>query len=466
MPDLTTSNTDSEQSLLSLSTAAARRLATTTKSTPQMQGITSRWLLRILPWVQARGGTYRVNRRLTYTVGDGRLTFTNTGDTIQVVPQELCELPLLREFDDTAVLGALAGRFVQKTFDPGDVIVELGRPADQIVLMAHGKANKIGVGKYGDQTILDVLADGDHFTYQALLESQDYWQFTVKAVTKCTVLTLSQRVFEELVSQSAPLRAHIERFKNKPQVSHDKYGQAVVELAAGHVGEPTLPSTFVDYEIAPREYELSVAQTVLHVHTRVADLYNDPMNQTEQQLKLTVEELRERQEYEMINNREFGLLQNADLSQRIPTRTGPPTPDDLDELLTRRRNPQFLLAHPRAIAAFGRECNRLGLYPQSIDMGGHMVPTWRGIPLLPCNKIPVTKDQTSSILVLRTGENNQGVIGLHQTGIPDEYEPGLNVRFMGINEKAIISYLVSTYFSVAILVPDALGILEDVEVGH
>jgi len=298
------------------------------------------------------------------------------------------------------------------------------------------------------------------------LESQDHWQFTVKAVTKCTVLTLSQQIFEELVSQSAPLRAHVERFKNKPQVSHDKYGQAAVELAAGHVGEPTLPSTFVDYEIAPREYELSVAQTVLHVHTRVADLYNDPMNQTEQQLKLTVEELRERQEYEMINNREFGLLHNADLSQRIPTRTGPPTPDDLDELLTRRRNPQFLLAHPRAIAAFGRECNRLGLYPQSIDMGGHLIPTWRGVPLLPCNKIPVTKNQTSSILVLRTGENNQGVVGLHQTGIPDEYEPSLNVRFMGINEKAIISYLVSAYFSVAILVPDALGILEDVEIGH
>ncbi|NGN68129.1 Crp/Fnr family transcriptional regulator, partial [Streptomyces sp. A7024] len=56
--------------------------------------------------------------------------------------------------------------------------------------------------------------------------------------------------------------------------------------------------------------------------------------------------------------------------------------------------------------------------------------------------------------------------GLHQTGIPDEIQPGLNARFMGIDEKAIISYLVSAYFSVAVLVPDALGILEDVEIGH
>ena len=67
---------------------------------------------------------------------------------------------------------------------------------------------------------------------------------------------------------------------------------------------------------------------------------------------------------------------------------------------------------------------------------------------------------------MRTGEDTQGVIGLHQTGLPDEYEPGLNVRFMGISEQAIISYLVSTYYSAAVLVPDALAILENTELGR
>ena len=66
---------------------------------------------------------------------------------------------------------------------------------------------------------------------------------------------------------------------------------------------------------------------------------------------------------------------------------------------------------------------------------------------------------------MRTGETNEGVIGLHQTGIPDEYEPGLSVRYMGINEKAVINYLVTTYYSAAVLVPDALGVLEDCQVG-
>ncbi|MDQ3600996.1 MAG: Crp/Fnr family transcriptional regulator, partial [Actinomycetota bacterium] len=54
----------------SLSTEAARNLATTTKSVPQMQEITSRWLLKVLPWVEATGGTYRVNQRRSYAVGD------------------------------------------------------------------------------------------------------------------------------------------------------------------------------------------------------------------------------------------------------------------------------------------------------------------------------------------------------------------------------------------------------------
>ncbi|WP_239396600.1 family 2B encapsulin nanocompartment shell protein [Frankia sp. CiP3] len=465
MTELVGSGVDAADSpQLSLGTAAARNLATVTKSVPQMQEISSRWLLRILPWVQVAGGVYRVNRRLSYLVGDGVITFVSTGADIRVIPRELGELPLLRGFDDETVLRALADRFVQREFAPGDVIVESGQPADQVFLIAHGKVHKLGTGKYGDEAVLGVLADGDYFGDQVLAGPRGSWEFTVRAVTGCTVLALSEQAFQELVDQSAELRAQVEAFQSRSEVPQNKYGEASIALAAGHTGEPELPGTFVDYELAPREYELSVAQTVLRVHSRVADLYNEPINQLEQQLRLTIEALRERQENELINNREFGLLHNADRKQRIHTHFGPPTPDDLDELLSRRRDSRFILAHPRAIAAFGRECNRRGIYPTGADIDGHGVPAWRGVPILPCNKIPITDRHTTSILVLRTGEDNQGVIGLHQTGIPDEYQPGLSVRFMGINDKAIISYLVSTYYSAAVLVPDALGILEDVDI--
>ena len=452
---------------LSLGTAAARNLATTTKSQPQMQEITSRWLLKLLPWVETKGGVFRVNRRLTYTVGDGRVTFTNTGASVQVVPGELKELPLFRGFDNIEVLTALANQFVQREYAAGDTIVEIGQPADRVILIAHGKVNKIGVGKYDEEIVFDVLAGGDYFGDQTVVESEDTWQYTLKAITRCTVLTMSQEVFQGRIEQSEDLRTHVEQFRERHRQPQTAEGEAAIEVATGHAEESPLAGTFVDYELAPREYELSLAQTVLRISTRVADLYNDPMNQTEQQLRLTVEALRERQEYEMINNPDFGLLYNADLKQRIYSRGGTPTPDDLDELLaTVWKEPSFFLAHPRTIAAFGREANRLGLYPSSIDINGVQVTAWRGVPIFPCSKIPITNARTSSILLMRTGLEKQGVIGLHQTGIPDEYQPSLSVRFMGISEQAIISYLVTAYYSAAVLVPDALGILEDVEIGR
>ena len=452
------------QTQQSLSTAAARTLATTTKSAPQMQGITSRWLLKVLPWVHVPGGTYRVNRRLSYTVGDGRVTFVQTGSRVRVIPDELGELPLLRDFGDAPALQALADRFTQSEFEPGQVIVEEGAPADRVFLVAHGRINKLGSGKFGEQAVLGVLADGGYFGDASLVDTDGTWGFTAKAVTACTVLTLPREAFEGVADESGPLRERVAAWRDGSARPRNRHGEAAIDMSSGHHGEADLPGTFVDYETAPREYELSVAQTVLRVHSRVADLYNQPMNQVEHQLKLTIEALRERQEHELVNNPEFGLLSNAEYGQRITTHSGPPTPDDLDELLSRRRDSQFLLAHPRTIAAFGRECNKRGLYPDSVVLDGNAVPSWRGVPLLPCNKIPVTKEMTSSVVVLRVGEDNQGVIGLHQTGLPDEYEPSLSVRFMGINEKAIISYLVSAYYSAAILVPDAIGVLEDVQV--
>jgi CRP-like cAMP-binding protein len=451
----------------SLDTSAARNLATTTKTTPQMQGITSRWLLKLLHWVDVKGGTFRVNRRLTYAVGDGRVKFTTVGAKVQVIPQELSELPMLRGYEDAGVLAALAERFVQREFKAGDVIVEKGKPAENVWLIAHGKVNTLGAGKYGDATVLETLADGDQIASEATVETHSHWPFTAKAVTAVTLLALPRSVFLEVVAENDSLRKHIEAFKARAQKPQDHTGQAAIHLSAGHTGEQQLPGTFVDYEQKPREYELSVAQTVLRVHSRVADLFNDPMNQTEQQLRLTVEALRERQEHEMINDPGIGLLHNAALEQRIHTRSGPPTPDDMDELLALvSKEPGFFLAHPRAIAAFGQECNKRGLYPKSTDVGGHKVPAWRGVPIFPCGKIPVSDARMSSILLVRTGQENQGVVGLHQTGLPDEYQPSLNVRFMGIDDQAVLKYLVSAYYSVAVLVPDALAILESVEIGR
>lgn len=225
-----------------------------------------------------------------------------------------------------------------------------------------------------------------------------------------------------------------------------------------------LPEIYVDYEEKPREYTLSAVTTVLDLQTRISDMYRSPHDQIKEQLRLIVEKVKERQESELINNTEYGLLNNIDDSMKVKTRKGAPTPDDLDELIARVwKEPAFFLAHPRAIAAFGRECTRRGVPPPTVTMFGSPFLTWRGLPLVPSDKVAIKGDKTN-ILLLRTGEKKQGAVGLFQPGIPGEVAPSLSLRFMGINHKAIASYLISLYCSLAILTEDAVGVLEGVSV--
>jgi hypothetical protein len=238
-----------------------------------------------------------------------------------------------------------------------------------------------------------------------------------------------------------------------------------VLTACSQRDERDLPETFVDYDETPREYFLSAVTTVVDIHTRVSDLYSSPHDQIKEQLRLTIETIKERQENELINNKEYGLLHNIAPEQRVQPLSGAPTPDDLDELITRVwKEPAFFLAHPKAIAAFGREATRRGVPPPTTTLFGSPFITWRGIPLIPTDKLNIENGKTN-ILLLRTGESRQGVVGLYQPGLPGEQSLGLSVKFMGISRKAIASYLVSLYCSLAVLTEDALAVLENVEVG-
>jgi len=176
--------------------------------------------------------------------------------------------------------------------------------------------------------------------------------------------------------------------EKKPVASTvNRYGERNIDLVSGFAENVEIPETFVDYSDHPREYSLSAVQTVVRVHTRVSDLYNGPYDQLEEQMRLTVEGIKERQEWELINNSKFGLIHSADPAMRISTRYGAPTPDDLDELLALVwKKPAFFLAHPKAIAAFERECTWRGVPPVTADLFGTAVITWRGVPLVPWAK--------------------------------------------------------------------------------
>ncbi len=162
-----------------------------------------------------------------------------------------------------------------------------------------------------------------------------------------------------------------------------------------------LPQTSIDYEEQPREYTLSTVTTTLEVQTRISDLYRSPMDQVREQLAVLVEMVKERQENELVNNANYGLLPSVAPSMRMSTRAGAPTPDDLDSLIAMVwKEPAFFLAHPAAIAAFGRECTWRGVPPPTVTLFGSPFLTWRGLPLVPCDKLGFGRRQDQRILLL------------------------------------------------------------------
>jgi hypothetical protein len=277
--------------------------------------------------------------------------------------------------------------------------------------------------------------------------------------TPAQIPALTPRWLTQLL-QWKPLEAGVLR------VNRVKHPEQPLDVVCSLSDESDLPATFVDYDESPREYTLNAISTVINVNTRISDLFSSPHDQIREQLRLSIEGIKERQENELLNNADYGLLNNVAPEQRVQTRKGPPTPDDLDELISRVwKEPAFFLAHPRAIAAFGRECTRRGVPPATVTLFGSPFLTWRGLPIVSSDKLPIDGGK-STILLLRVGEKRQGVVGLFQPGLPGEQSPGLSVRFMGIGQNAVASYLVSLYCSAAVLVPDALGALENVELGH
>jgi len=237
-----------------------------------------------------------------------------------------------------------------------------------------------------------------------------------------------------------------------------------------------IPEGYVQYQPKPREYILNSISTIINVDTVVEDVFSSPYDQTKEQLHLAIESLRERQESQLINNDDYGLLKNISDGQRIRpgNKAGSPMPDDLDELLSKVwKEPSFFLAHPRAVAAFQRECTRRGVPPATASLFGGSFILWRGIPIIPTDKLlvdglknPKSKSGKTNILLVRSGEAKRGVIGLYQTGLQNEQGRGLSVRFRGVDNKGLASYLLSLYCSAAILSDDAIAVLEDVEVGN
>ena len=88
----------------------------------------------------------------------------------------------------------------------------------------------------------------------------------------------------------------------------------------------------------------------------------------------------------------------------------------------------------------------------------------KAIPIIPSNKLSINAEGQTSVLLLRVGESQQGVVGLQKTAVTGELEPGLSVRYMGTDDNSIASHLVTRYFSASVLTEDAIARLDSVSV--
>ncbi|MDR1667337.1 MAG: cyclic nucleotide-binding domain-containing protein [Bacteroidales bacterium] len=458
----------------SVTTSTARQLANTTKTPPQTGSITPRLLLKLLPWVQVDSGTYRVNRTKVELKKAERIDIEYFDGVPAFSAGSFRRIPLFSHISED-IVNRLAKKFEIEEVALGHYLIKEGKDKQKFFIVVRGQVEIYSKGLHGENLRIALLSEGEYFGEADILSDKPS-SVTVKAVTPSVFFTISTDVLENIIEEVPNFREEFRKAVDEHlrlRATVNTHGEKHIDLVSGHEEDNIIPETYIDYEETPREYSLNTLQTVVRVHTRVSDLYNDPYNQLEQQMRLSIESVRERQEWEIINNRHFGLLNSVEPGYRISTRYGSPTPDDLDELLSLVwKNPSFFIAHPRAIAAFERECTWRGVPPVTTNIFGAQVILWRGVPVIPSDKLEIKGQYltnrgvgTTEIILVRTGEKEQGVVGLHQTGIPGEIAPSLSARLMGLDKFGVASYLLTKYFSLASLTDDAIAVLENVEVG-
>ena len=91
--------------------------------------------------------------------------------------------------------------------------------------------------------------------------------------------------------------------------------------------------------------------------------------------------------------------------------------------------------------------------------------TWRGVPLIPSDKLPIVDGKTQ-ILLLRVGEKRQGVVACSSQVWLVSKAQAVGA-LMGINRHGHrVPPGISLYCLLAVLTEDAVAVLDDVETGQ
>ena len=259
----------------SVTTAVARNLASTTKTSPKMMSITPRWFLRLLPWVQVNGGTYRVNRTKVELMQAERIEIRVVDGVASFAPEDLRRVPLFSRLPND-ITTRMASRFKTEVVSLGNELIVEGEDRNQFFIIAEGQVEVISKGAHGRNLRIALLTEGEFFG-DADIVSDKHSDVTIRTLTPCVLLTFSRRDLEAVLNElpgvqaefQQAIDAHLELRSNV-----NRYGERNIDLVAGFAENVEIPETFVDYSSTPREYSLCAIQTIVRIHTWVSDLYN------------------------------------------------------------------------------------------------------------------------------------------------------------------------------------------------
>lgn len=223
------------------------------------------------------------------------------------------------------------------------------------------------------------------------------------------------------------------------------------------------------YDVA-QTIPLDLIQTVVRINTQIPALFSDKHDQLQWQLNIAAEQIYEVKEELLFNHPTYGLCNNVHPSMEVET-SDRPSPDVLDDLLAKMwKRPDCFLMHPDVLAEFHKQATSSGISLEAVELFGASFTTWRGLPILPTNKLQVTPAEsdtsegntrgawTTDVLLMRIGLDDNGVVGLYAGGTKSHPDLRfITVEPMGISDNAVAGYLLTTHAAVAVLSPGALA---------
>lgn len=338
----------------------------------------------------------------------------------------LKSVPLFKDLSDEIIKKILAGIYY-KEVNAGDVIVKQNDPAKTFYIINNGSFDVIIKSVDGKDLLIRSLTGGDYFGEIALLYDAPR-QATVKASTSGGLMVLNKETFEKIIENSGIKDDLIEILDKRKKELSEIYNDDLMNYKQ---------SLYVDTEV---EVPLTIIEDIF--------ITNDDKTLTQQLLEIKIETLKQKAEWEIISNKEFGLLNNISKNMILPENKNLQLIDRLDDLISLIYKPSLILANPKDIIKIEHECTQHNILMEMIELRGIKFMSWRGIPILPSRTIQ------DNIIALRTGTEDYGVVGICKDISNDYKVPGLLIEQIENNK-----YSIKLFLSIAFLSNDSAAML-------